>query len=880
MNVILTHEQADFDALAAMLAASLLHGRAFPVLPHRMNRNVRAFINLYGAELPFIESRDLPAQNIESVTLVDTQSLVTLKGLTRRTRVHVVDHHQIKPDLPANWTVTVDRTGACTTIFMDELRDRNGNLSLVQASLLLLGIYEDTGSLSFTSTTARDVRAAAYLLEQGASLRIASEFLNPPLSEEQQALSDQLLSSAKTVSIHGRRIVFASADATTLNEEISSVAHKLRDLIDPDALLLVVDTSEGIRLVARSTSDSIDVAAIAALYGGGGHARASAALIHPSKEGFANAAALIEDMAARLPSFVTPSITVGQIMSRKPTLLAPETSLAEASRLMQRYGYEGYPVVQDGRVVGLLNRRSVDRAQAHKLNLNTASLMEAGEIQVSPQDTLEYLQKLMAETGWGQVPVVDPKTGSIIGIVTRTDLLKTLATGESQLPGRQNLTARLEAALPHARVALLKLVADLAHEKHLPVYIVGGFVRDLLLDRPSLDFDIVVEGDAIALGRELAHRYHGRVITHARFGTAKWKIDEIRTRLAAQLNNGLPSSPKELPESLDLISARTEFYDYPTALPTVERSSIKLDLHRRDFTINTIALRLDGRHYGDLYDYYGGLSDLNKGLVRVLHSLSFIDDPTRMLRAVRFEQRFGFEIEERTRQLMDEAREMLRQVSGERLRHEIDLILDEKDPIPALHRMEDLELLSAIHPDLHWTDGLDTPLRNVLFEPLADNWALPDPLGNCPRRKALAYLLWLLTLPAESAWEIARRLRLPSTLIKALASGFALNDRLNDLKQQPPSRIVDAFDDVSRLALYALYLTQADLQIKQVFVDYIQSWQYVKAQYDGTRLKEKGIPPGPHYSQILHDLRSAWLDGQVSTGDEEQALLDRLLRNS
>ncbi len=193
-------------------------------------------------------------------------------------------------------------------------------------------------------------------------------------------------------------------------------------------------------------------------------------------------------------------------------------------------------------------------------------------------------------------------------------------------------------------------------------------MRDLLLERPSLDFDLVVEGDAIALARALARRFGGRVTGHSRFGTAKWRLDERGDGQPCNMTvEGLPS--------VDLVSARTEFYTHPTALPTVERGSIKLDLHRRDFTINTLALRLDGRHYGELHDYWGGLEDLRAGLVRVLHSLSFVDDPTRILRAVRFEQRFAFRIEQRTMQLLLEARTLIERLSGDRIRHELNHIL-------------------------------------------------------------------------------------------------------------------------------------------------------------------------------------------------------------
>ncbi len=314
------------------------------------------------------------------------------------------------------------------------------------------------------------------------------------------------------------------------------------------------------------------------------------------------------------------------------------------------------------------------------------------------------LRDLIVSSGWGQIPVIDQQTGQVVGIATRTDLIKIMTpTHISQ--HHPNLADKLEAALPPLRLALLKAVVAKAEEKHMAVYIVGGYVRDLMLERPGIDFDLVVEGDALLLGRSLAKQYGGRTVTHARFGTAKWFIQKVKVDLARTLSGQNDGAGTDLPDSLDLISARTEFYDYPTALPTVESSGIKLDLHRRDFTINTLALRLDGHHYGELHDYWGGVKDLRNGLIRVLQSLSFIDDPTRLLRAVRFEQRFGFRIEKRTLELMENAFEVMRQVSGDRLRHEFNLILQESKAGAILKRLSSLGVLSAIHPALN---NLDT----------------------------------------------------------------------------------------------------------------------------------------------------------------------------
>lgn len=878
MEVILTHEQADFDALASLLAIHLLNEKSVPVLPNRLNRNVRNFLNLYGADFPFTEAQDLAPQTIHHITLVDTQSLVTLKGINSKTTVSVIDHHETRPDLPEGWKIQTDKVGATTTMLVEQLHETNQSFSPLEATLLLLGIYEDTGSLSYASTTVRDVKAAALLLENGANLRLAVDFLNPALSDRQKKLADQLLSNAKTISIHGKSILIATAEAREMNEEISSIAHKIRDLLDPDALFLFVRTSEGIRLVARSTSDQVNVARIAKKLGGGGHERAAAALIQPDPlvPDQANINELEKQVLEELKKTIKPPLTVYKIMSRRPHLITPATSLEDANKLMQRYGYEGYPVVEDEKVVGLLTRRAVDRALQHKLKLNAGSLMEAGEHSLKSTDTIDELQQLMAATGWGQIPVVDPENGHIIGIVTRTDLLKTLPGHNGVIPGQKNYAEMLEKALPSCRLALLKLVAKYSGEENQSLFIVGGFVRDLLLERPSIDYDIVVEGDAIHFAHALAKKFGGRVVTHKRFNTAKWQIRNIHPGLLKIMGCG-KMEHIELPDALDFISARTEFYDHPTALPTVERSSIKLDLHRRDFTINTIALRLDGHHYGELYDYWGGLSDLEKKLVRVLHSLSFVDDPTRLLRAVRFEQRFQFQIEKRTLQLMSEARELIHQVSGERIHHEFDLIFNENSPFPIMRRLSELNLLSAIHPELTWSHAHETTISECVNYAQFPAWKLPANVGNTPIRLVLIYLAWLSQLEEKAAIEVAQRLRLSSTLLETLNKVITTSRSVNEWKNLPPSQFTLTLEKLPIYGVFSIYCAINDITLKERLAQFATKWRFITPTIDGNTLLTRGVPPGPMYTRVLSELRKAWLDERITSPLEEEQMIASLL---
>jgi tRNA nucleotidyltransferase (CCA-adding enzyme) len=868
MQVILTHEQADFDAVAALYAASRLQPGALAVLPRRVNRNVRAFLTLYGDQLPFVEADDLPRQPVESVLLVDTQALPSMRGVGRATKVQIIDHHPLDPAIDQDWPRSIEAVGATTTLLVESLQDGEGGLELVGATLLLLGIYEDTGSLSYAGTTPRDVRASAWLLEGGASLRMADDFLNHPLSMEQRRLYERLLADARTSSVHGLTMVVACADAEGLVDEVSTLAHKLRDVFDPAGLFVIVALNGSVQLVARSTTDLLDVGRVAAHFGGGGHGRAAAAIIRGK-----TSEQVCEELWSILPGLVQPALTVGEIMSRDPQLLDPEVTVGQAAERMRRFGHEGYPVVEDGRVIGLLTRRAVDRAAAHDMSAHPVrEVMEAGELVAVPQDSIQHLQRLMIDHNWGQVPVADSESGEIIGIVTRTDLLRTLAAEPSE-PQAAQLVRRLEQALPASRLQLLQLVAEQAEAQGAALYIVGGFVRDLLLDLEPVDFDLVVEGDAIELARALAARYGGKVSSHARFGTAKWSIDPEHRRLR-QAVSGTDAGMVDLPAGLDLVAARTEFYTHPTALPSVQRGSIKLDLHRRDFTINTLALRLDGPFRGQLLDAWGGGRDLQARLIRVLHSISFVDDPTRILRAVRLEQRLGFGIEARTMELLQQALALLARVSGERLRAELLSVFPELTAASAMARMGELGVLEAIDPSLGWDDWLAGRLADAcaFSPPIA--WELE----RLPELETLVYGLWLFRHEDGSVQRVIRRLHFPAAIADVAREANRLGRvGLAWKGDEPPSQLVEELEAVAEAALVVTWLAMPATALAHAVDRYLSHWRRVRPQTDGARLRALGLRPGPAYRRILNQLRAARLDGDAATLEDEERILQQLL---
>ncbi|MEJ5200500.1 MAG: polynucleotide adenylyltransferase, partial [Anaerolineae bacterium] len=338
-----------------------------------------------------------------------------------------------------------------------------------------------------------------------------------------------------------------------------------------------------------------------------------------------------------------------------------------------------------------------------------------------------------------------------------------------------------------------------------------------------------------------------------------------------------------LPETLDFATARTEFYERPTALPTVERSSIKLDLHRRDFTINTLAICLTPNRWGELLDFYGGRKDLEEGVIRVLHSLSFVEDPTRILRAVRFEQRFGFRIEPRTEELIGNALDLLGRVSAERIRHELELLLAEAEPERAFCRLAEMGVLTVLHPDLRcngWFQDRAAELRRQLAQVAApaDEAA---PAMAIPADHVPALYFALLTYPMSSAsvQSLLEKYHIRKSYRDLVEEVARLRERLPDLSRNglKPSEVVAILDETSDEARLLIRVATDSWLVRRYLDQYQRRWRHVRPELGGDDLRRLGLPPGRIYSQILNRLRAARLDGAISSRAEEERLVAEML---
>jgi tRNA nucleotidyltransferase (CCA-adding enzyme) len=625
MDVIATHSNADFDGLASMVAARKLFPDAKLVLPAGGQETVRNFLAVH--DLGITKLKDIDLSQVTRLVLVDTQDpdrIGILKFCIDNPAVEVVvfDHHD-QPDSACagrSKESVVELVGATTTILIEQLRRRHIPMTPFEATVMALGLYEETGSFVFASTTSRDFEAGAFLAEAGADLNMVADTLRRPLDPDAVALLNDFLEHSEVHYLEGRKVLVATSTIDRRRGEAAGVVHMLAELQGVDAVVVAVMMDDRVEVIGRSRRPEIDVGWIAREFGGGGHAVAAAATVKRQ-----TLAEVKEKLVQLLTSHYRPTLLAQDVMTYPVKAIEVDTTVTEAGQRMTAYGLNVFPILgEKDHYTGLVSRELIQKALFHRLDkMAVRDIMQTDAYTAQPETPFHDIEMAMIERNQRFVPII--KAGKVVGVITRTDLLRTLHDDVLKIARMRAIRpseAKAEIGGPHRLVILLEEAGQLADRCGVPLFVVGGGVRDLLLGIENFDLDLVVEGDGIAFARKLGEALRARVKAHERFGTA-----------IVLLPDGF---------KLDVATARTEYYEYPTALPTVEQGSIKKDLYRRDFTINALAVRLNGKGFGDVLDFYGGQRDLNDKVVRVLHGLSFVEDPTRVFRAIRFETRFGF----------------------------------------------------------------------------------------------------------------------------------------------------------------------------------------------------------------------------------------------
>lgn len=879
-TLITCHSNADFDALAAMCAAALIYGPCDVLFPGTQEANLQTFYQEL-KERPgaapgctFLDDRVPEFSKYGRLVAVDTRRRSRLRHVwplldNPGTRIEVWDHHPETSDDVHAHVCHAEICGAVTTLLIEEIQKRNIAVSRETATVLGLGIYSDTGSFSFSSVTQRDFAAAGWLLGRGMDINIISEKTAFSMTKEHIRALNALLESAQTYHINGVDVVLAEATLDSYLDDFAFLAHKMMEMEKFDILFAIGRMDDRIQIVARSRSHAVNVGAVCAAFGGGGHAYAASASVRDK-----TLSEVRDGILTQLYLQEEGEKTARDYMSQPAIGIEEGHTIAEADELMLHFGLKTMPVFapMTRRCTGLIDSQITQKAISHGLaGAPLTDYMRRNLKTLPVTATLRDITTVIVGARQRLVPIVSGDS-SVVGVVSRTDLINIFA----QEPGRMNPTDRapksrnmgrtMRDRLPKDVLDILEKAGALGRSRQTPVYVVGGFVRDLLLKTPNHDIDLVVEGDGIGFARAFAGVFGGRVRVHKKFLTS------------VVIFPG--AGGKE--ERVDVATARLEYYESPAALPTVEHSSIKMDLYRRDFTINALAIRLDCEPMGEIVDFFGGQKDIRDRVIRVLHTLSFVEDPTRCLRAVRFEQRYHFRIGPATEKLIknDVSLKLLDKLSPSRLFNEFEHICAEETAILCIRRLHELGILQAIHPQL----SINPDRKEMLIRTAkVMAWYRLLYIDEEMRPWLVYFLVLCSSLTYAVTLEVFRRLGIPPALknevLGCREKARSLRSSLKRLTATPGFRVSALCAMLRPLPVeFVLYL-MADMEVpetRRALSRYITVWRTEKPGVDGSDLKKLGLAPGPAYGVILQRLLEAKLDGTAASPEEQLSLAREL----
>lgn len=865
MRLIISHTNADFDSLSGMVALSKIYENSILLLPGSLEKNLKDFIETNKEKLPKIFSpREFNFEKIDEVILVDVTSSKRVGSVwdkIKNKKLILFDHHPLSDDkIKENFDNRIEEKyieecASVTSFLVHLLKEKGIKVNEFEATLFLLGIYEDSGFLSFITVKTKDFDAAKLCLQWGANISEISRWLHRRLTSEQMKILNRLVENLEVLNVGGLTIYITTFHSTEFYADLSFLLQELINVENVDAIFLVAYLENRIHIIGRSRSPNVNVAKILESFGGGGHSSAASATLKKLKT--------VDEIKRELIDFLLTQSNIGykakEFCVKNFIKGNIKMTVEEALREMINNRINSLPIFDGDRVVGVVTRQEVDKTYHLKLgDKSVMTLVASPPPIVAPEDSIEKVTRLMLEKSLRLI-LVGKSEREIEGIITRMELFKKLykkKMGDQLriyhgIPSQEEIRKILENRLSKEFNIILR-VGEIASQKSMKCYLVGGVVRDILLNRDIKDLDFVVEGSAEELVKEIVKEFGGTYRTHSKFQTAIWLREEGNR--------------------WDFATARTEQYDYSASLPKVFEAPLIVDLLRRDFTINAMAISINPDNFGLIIDNFGGIKDLKQSFIRLLHGVSILDDPTRAFRAIRLAAKLNFKVSEETKNLILNALKegIFNNLSPKRVLNEMFEIFKTDSFINALKQLEKLGLLKIFSPYIKLTpkelDKLYEAQKVISFFEM-----------NFPSEevsKPIFYLMTLLDRLKDSELKsFVEKYPFTSKEKKILLSFkqevWQLKRIFSEGIENNKKEILKILFSTPLLILLHFLAHSKSEKEKILIKDFLQRIRFIKLEINGEDLKKIGLKPSKAFSEILFETKVKKIEGSLKSKEEE-----------
>ncbi|WP_456383899.1 CBS domain-containing protein [Persephonella sp.] len=853
MQVVFLPDGADLDALSTAYGITLLYPQAKILLPGAASSSFRLALKHFENLLKDKTIKPDSLKEVDTVFLPDSNNIKLAEKklspyLKKNARFVIIDHHPLRGRLSGNIEKHIQNTGAATTIIVNRIKRSGINITPEEATLLALGIYEDTGSFTYNTTTPKDLRAAAYLISKGADLELIRGIIEERIDQEQIEIIHQLVENIQYFFIKNSRIIFTFAYSDHYIPDISSFLHLIKPLQEADAFFVLVNEKGKTSIIARSKKKEIDVGKIMSYLGGGGHYSAASATVK---------GLTVQEIKNYIETVLLGEAyknkTIQEFMSTQIITVKKSSKIKQIKELAEKAPVL-FVVNGRGKFEGIVLSKVIKESIRHRIeDIKVENFIIDSIITFEPETTLSEAERVVSSSSQEYFPVI--KNGYPVGVINRTYIIKVLhgqvfdsekdifISRERIKPRYLNYRSKLEKFLPEHILTELEYIGKLSARLGFNTYLVGGIVRDMVLGKKNLDIDLIVEGDALELARAYAKEKKVPCHTFEEFMTAQ-----------ITLKTG---------EKIDLATARKETYTHPGAYPKVEKATIKEDLYRRDFTINTLAVELTEGRFGILVDYFNGLKDIKDRMVRILHQLSFIEDPIRILRALRFAGRLGFRLGRPTEKLLKLAvdENMLELAPTGRVNLELTYTFNEEKVIDILFLMNKYRVLHSLIPEFYMDEK-----REELLSRLRDTIISFEMFLELKVDRVSNYLMALLYhLPFELSYKFLEKYHFSKTI-----KFFEEYYEIKDLLEKIPEKDSDLYKKIKFIKkdLLVYICASSPVELAERIIRILKKEGERQLLISGKDLKELGIPPSPIYRKILDDVFKKYLDDEIKSKKE------------